>query len=76
MRVVMGDDWSAGPGLESSSDSALLKVRLGEGLREVFSDAVEQPLPPEFDRSAAQIGGGPTGVDGAAPNDRLWKARN
>jgi hypothetical protein len=74
MRVVTGGDWSTGLSLDSGSDSTLLKVRLGEGLREVFSDMVEQPLPPEFDRLATQIGGAPRSVGGAARNDGLRKA--
>lgn len=73
MRVVTDDELSTGLGLDSSSASTLLKLRLGEGLREIFSDMVEQPLPPEFDRWVAQIGGGSPSVGGAALNDRLWK---
>ena len=48
MRVVTGGDWSIGLGSDSSLGSALLNTCLGEGLREIYSDAVEQPLPAEF----------------------------
>lgn len=66
MRVVTGGDWSIGLGLDSSLDSALLSARLGEGLREVYSDTVEQPLPPEFDQLAKQISGDTENISGAA----------
>lgn len=74
MRVVTGGDWSIGLGLDSSLDSALLNARLGEGLREVYSDTVEQPLPPEFGRLLAQIGDGPANVGSAAPSGGSRKA--
>lgn len=48
MRVVTGGDWSIGLGQDSELDAALLNACLGEGLRNVFSDTVEQPLPQEF----------------------------
>lgn len=74
MRVVTGGDRSIGLGLDSSLDSALLNARLGDGLREVYSDTVEQPLPPEFNQLLKHISGGPENVSGAALSDDLRKA--
>ncbi|MGH1569478.1 NepR family anti-sigma factor [Methylobacterium sp. P31] len=66
MRVVTGSDWSIGLGLDSSLDFALLNARLGDGLREVYSDTVEQPLPSEFGQLLERISGGRADVSGAA----------
>ena len=48
MRVVTGGDWSIGLGADANLSSAMLNARLGEGLREIYADLVEQPLPAEF----------------------------
>jgi hypothetical protein len=64
MRVVTGGDWSIGLVLDSSLDSALLNACLGEGLREVYSGTVEEPLPSEFGRLLAQISDGGADVSG------------
>ena len=50
MRVVTGGDWSIGLGMDRDLHSALLNPRLGEGLREIYAEVVEQPLPTEFSR--------------------------
>ena len=55
MRVVTGGDWSVGLGRDSELYSALLTSHLGEGLREIYSDAVEQPLPAEFNGLLGRI---------------------
>jgi hypothetical protein len=55
MRVVTGGDWSVGLGTDSELYSALLTSHLGEGLREIYSEAVEQPLPAEFSRLLGHI---------------------
>lgn len=62
MRIVIGGDWSTGLGLDTDLDSALLNARLGEGLREVYTDTVEQPLPPEFGQLLERISGARAGV--------------
>lgn len=48
MRVVTGSDWSTGLGMDRDLPSALLNPRLGEGLREIYAEIVEQPLPMEL----------------------------
>lgn len=62
MRVVTGGDWSIGLGLDSSLDSALLSTHLSEGLRAVYRDTVEQPLPAEFGPLLEQMSGGSANV--------------
>ncbi|MGH1573984.1 NepR family anti-sigma factor [Methylobacterium sp. P31] len=73
MRVATGSDWSIRLGLDSNLDSALLNARLGEGLREVYSDTVQQPLPPEFNQLLKQISDRPANVRGVALSDGLRK---
>ena len=48
MRVVTGGDWSIGLGADANLSSAMLNAHLGEGLREIYADVVEQSLPAEF----------------------------
>jgi hypothetical protein len=74
MRVVTGGDWSIGLGLDSSLDSALLNARLGERLREVYSDTVEQPLPPEFGPLLDRIGDSRADISRAARTGGPQKA--
>jgi hypothetical protein len=64
MRVVTGGDWSIGLALDSSLDSALVSACLGEGLREVYSGTVGEPLPSGFGRLLAQISDGSADVSG------------
>ena len=60
MRVVSGGDWSIGLGTDRDMHSALLNPRLGAGLREVYAEVVEQPLPTEFTRLLEKMPDGVT----------------
>jgi hypothetical protein len=61
MRVVTGGDWSIGLGADADLSSATLNADLGEGLREIYADLVEQPLPAEFGLLLSSLDGETTG---------------
>jgi hypothetical protein len=55
MQVVRGGDWSIGYNTDGPSSDARLLLRLGEGLRRVYADVVETPVPEEWVRTVGQL---------------------
>lgn len=48
MRVTTGGDWSIGFGSDRSLEAALIYRRLGEGLRQGYTEILNEPLPEHF----------------------------
>lgn len=48
MKTPPGADWSVGLNTQSSLSDALVLSTLGQGLREIYSDLVDEAVPDHF----------------------------